>query len=81
MSDGILGQSTQTPDPHEEDRDVEAAHRELESLRAMEQDEETKRLNAEVPANLYDRFKAKCEQEGRSMSAVLREFLHVYATD
>lgn len=80
MSD-ILKQSAETPDPHEEDRDVEAAHRELESLRAMEETTDTKRLNAQVPEDLYDRFKAKCQQEGRSMSEVLREFLHVYATD
>lgn len=81
MSSGTLQQSTGVPDPHEEDHDVEAAHRELESLRSMEQVEETKRLNAQVPADLYDRFKAKCEQEDRSMSEVLREFLHVYTTD
>jgi hypothetical protein len=81
MSDGTLHQSAQTSDPHEEDAGVEAAHRELESLRAMEQAEDTKRLNAEVPADLYNRFRAKCEQEGRSMSEVLREFLHVYSTD
>lgn len=81
MPDGTLHQSTQTPDPHEEEADVEAAHRELESLRSMEQVEDTKRLNAEVPADLYNRFKEKCKQEGRSMSEVLREFLHVYTTD
>ena len=34
-----------------------------------------------VPAELYDRFKAKCEAEGRSMSKVLREFLYAYVTD
>jgi hypothetical protein len=76
-----LQQSSEVPDPHEEDHDVEAAHRELESLRSMEQVEDTKRLNAEVPADLYDRFKAKCEEQGRSMSAVLREFLHVYTDE
>jgi hypothetical protein len=81
MPDGVLGQSADTPDPHEEDHDVEAAHRELESLRSMEQVEDTKRLNAEVPAELYDQFKAKCKQEDRSMSEVLREFLRVYTTD
>jgi uncharacterized protein (DUF2267 family) len=53
----------------------------MEALRTMEEAEDTKRLNAEVPAGLYDQFKAKCEQEGRSMSEVLREFLHVYTTD
>lgn len=81
MSDGVLEKSAQTPDPHEEDHDIEAAHRRLERLRAMEQVEDTKRLNAEVPADLYDRFKQKCDREGRSMSAVLRQFLHVYTDD
>lgn len=81
MPDGPLSQSANTPDPHEEQQDIESAHRQLESLRAMEQVDETKRLNAEVPADLYDRFKTKCKQEGRSMSEVLREFLHVYSTD
>lgn len=76
-----LHQSAQTPAPHEEDRDVEAAHRQMKSLRAMEEVDETKRLNAEVPAALCDRFKAKCEREDRSMSEVLREFLHVYTID
>ena len=81
MSKGTLSQSANTPDPHEKKQDVEAAHRRIESLRTMEQVEETKRLNAEVPADLYDRFREKCEQEDRSMSEVLREFLHVYTTD
>jgi ribosome maturation protein Sdo1 len=81
MSEGTLSQSANTPDPHEEKQDVEAAHRKMEALRTMEEAEDTKRLNAEVPAGLYDQFKAKCEQEGRSMSEVLREFLHVYTTD
>lgn len=81
MPKGTLSQSANTPDPHEQDQDVEAAHRRIESLRAMEQVEETKRLNAEVPADLYDRFREKCEKEDRSMSEVLREFLHVYTTD
>lgn len=81
MADGILGQSTDTPDPHDEEQDVEAAHRQMEQLRAMEEVEKTKRLNAEVPAELYDAFKEKCEQQNRSMSEVLREFLHAYTTD
>jgi hypothetical protein len=81
MPEGTLSQSADTPDPHEEDQDIEAAHRKMEALRTMDEAEDTKRLNAEVQAELYDRFKAKCEREGRSMSEVLREFLHVYATD
>jgi hypothetical protein len=81
MTDGILDQSTDTPDPHDEEQGVEAAHRQMEQLRAMEEVEETKRLNAEVPEALYESFKEKCEQEDRSMSEVLREFLHAYATD
>jgi predicted DNA binding CopG/RHH family protein len=81
MSDGTLQHSKSVPDPHEEEQDVEAAHRKMEQMRAMDQAESTKRLNAQVPEELYDRFKAKCEQEGRSMSEVLREFLHAYTTD
>jgi predicted DNA binding CopG/RHH family protein len=81
MSDGILDQSTDTPDPHDEEQDVEAAHRQMEKLRAMEEVEETRRLNAEVPEDLYEAFKEKCDQEERSMSEVLREFLHAYTTD
>jgi Ribbon-helix-helix protein, copG family. len=81
MADGILNQSTDTPDPHDEEQDVEAAHRQIEQLRAMEEIEETKRLNAEVPEDLYEAFKEKCKREGRSMSEVLREFLHAYTTD
>jgi|APHM01.1.fsa_nt_gi Ribbon-helix-helix protein, copG family. len=81
MADGILNQSTDTPDPHDEEQDVEAAHRQIEQLRAMEEIEETKRLNAEVPEDLYKAFKEKCKREERSMSEVLREFLHAYTTD
>lgn len=81
MPDGVLDQSSNVPDPHEEEQDVEAAHRKMEKMRTMDQTEATKRLNAEVPAKLYNRFKSKCETEGRSMSEVLREFLHAYTTD
>lgn len=81
MSENTLNTASKVPDPHEEEQDVESAHRKMEELRTMEQVEETKRLNAEVPEELYDRFKAKCEQEDRSMSEVLREFLHAYTTD
>ena len=81
MADGVLGRSADTPDPHDEEHDIESAHRQMEQLRAMEEVQETKRLNAEVPEDLYDAFKEKCEREKRSMSAVLREFLHAYTTD
>jgi hypothetical protein len=78
---GILSSSQQVSDPRGDAGDVEQAHRRIEELRALEQAEDTTRLNAQVPTELYDRFKAKCKAEGRSMSSVLREFLYAYVTD
>lgn len=60
---------------------MEEAARRIETQRATEEDRDTTRLNAQVPTPLYERFKAKCQAEGRSMSEVLREFLTVYAAD
>lgn len=45
------------------------------------EDAETVRLNAEVPKRHYERFKRKCEQEGLSISEVVRRFVRVFAED
>lgn len=78
---GILDQSTQTPDPHDGSRDMEDTHRRIEAAFALQEDDETKRLNAEVPVDMYERFKAKCEREDRSMSEVIRAFVAYYSED
>ena len=44
-------------------------------------DEPTKRLNVDVPESLYERFKATCEAEGRSLSWVVRRMLEGYVSD
>jgi len=78
---GILDQSTQTPDPHDGTGDMEDTHRRIEAAFALQEGEETKRLNAEVPVEVYERFKAKCDREGRSMSEVIRAFVAYYSED
>lgn len=78
---GVLGQSADTPDPNEEKDDAERAHELLEQLQALEQSEDTTRLNAEVPTELYERFRKKCQREGVSMSEMIRRLVHVYVSD
>jgi hypothetical protein len=38
----------------------------------------TKRLNAEIPAGLHERFKAACKAEGTSMTDALVQLVETY---
>jgi TPP-dependent pyruvate/acetoin dehydrogenase alpha subunit len=38
----------------------------------------TKRLNAEIPAGLHERFKAACKAEGQSMTDALIQLVETY---
>jgi hypothetical protein len=73
---GILKQSADTPEGDK--TGVEQALEDVEREKALEEDEETRRLNAEVPAPLYEQFREKCQQEDVSMSEMLRRFLRHY---
>jgi hypothetical protein len=73
---GILKQSADTPEGDK--TGVEQALEDVEREQALEQDEETRRLNAEVPAPLYEQFREKCQREDVSMSEMLRRFLRHY---
>ena len=77
---GALHQAAETDDATAEDDPVEASLREMEAQSAA-MDSETMRLNAQVPRRLYERFKAKCERDERTMSSVLRDFLRAYVSD
>ena len=61
---GILSDATSTPDPRQEQPDVEQAHRRLEELRAMEQESETKRLNAQRPGGALRPFQGQMRSRG-----------------
>lgn len=73
---GILEESADTPEG--EKPDLEGALEEMEREKALEEEGETVRLNAEVPADLYRQFREKCQQEGVSMSEEIRRFLRHY---
>lgn len=48
-------------------------------LDAETRDEQpTKRLNAEVPSGLHERFKTTCKKEDKSMTDVLTQLLETY---
>lgn len=47
--------------------------------RAARGDDDEKRLNVRVPADLYDAFQSQCDDEGRSMTWVVTRFLEHYA--
>jgi len=78
---GILEQSANTPDPEEQKDSGEKTHALLEKLQALEQEQDTTRLNAEVPTELYERFREKCQREGISMSEMIRRLVHIYVSD
>jgi len=73
---GILEQSADTPEGDKSD--LERALEDMGREKALDEDEETVRLNAEVPAGLYQQFREKCQQEGVSMSEEIRRFLRHY---
>ena len=78
---GVLGESADTPDPEEQKDGAEQVVADVEKGRALEQSAETKRLNAPVPAPLYEQFRAKCQQDGVSMSDMVRRFVRAYVSD
>ena len=45
---------------------------------ALADDSITKRINAEIPLDLHNRFKAKCAVDGREMKEVLIEMIEEY---
>lgn len=48
-------------------------------LDAETRDEQpTKRLNAEIPSGLHERFKAACQSEGKSMTDVVTQLVETY---
>lgn len=48
-------------------------------LDAEAKDEQpTKRLNAEIPSGLHERFKAACQTEGKSMTNVVAQLVETY---
>lgn len=48
-------------------------------LDAETKDEQpTKRLNAEIPSGLHERFKAACKAEGQSMTDALTQLVETY---
>lgn len=48
-------------------------------LDAEAKDEQpTKRLNAEIPSGLHERFKAACNAEGQSMTDALTQLVETY---
>jgi hypothetical protein len=53
----------------------------VEKGRALEEDMETTRLNAPVPAPLYKQFREKCQREDVSMSEMVRRFVRAYVSD
>lgn len=62
----------------QEDRPTEDSVRDA-LLDAETRDEQpTKRLNAEIPSGLHERFKAACKAEGKSMTDALVQLLETY---
>lgn len=41
-------------------------------------DQPTKRLNAEIPTGLHERFKATCQAEEKSMTDVVTQLVETY---
>jgi len=61
-----------------EDRPTEDSVRDA-LLDAETKDEQpTKRLNAEIPSGLHERFKAACKAEGQSMTDALVQLVETY---
>lgn len=52
---------------------------EEEARAAAAGDEQTKRLNADLPKPLHDRFKARCKRQGRTIQWVARQLVEHYA--
>jgi hypothetical protein len=62
---------------------VEGATRRMMELRALEDssDVDTARFTMQLPEPLKRRFREACDRQGRDMSAVVREFMHLYTSD
>ena len=48
------------------------------NIPALADDSITKRINAEIPLDLHNRFKARCAVDGREMKEVLIELIDGY---
>jgi hypothetical protein len=83
MSKNVLKSSQdRREEKHSEDRGEATSDRDRlrdELLQDEAKDEQpTKRLNAEIPAGLHERFKAACNREGVSMTTALVQLLETY---
>jgi predicted HicB family RNase H-like nuclease len=80
MSKNILKRSQERREQKKSGDDGDTADAMREALLDSEARDEdpTKRLNAEVPARLHSRFKAACQDEGKSMTTVLVQLVEMY---
>jgi hypothetical protein len=70
------------PVPSDASGDAGTLHRKVLDLIAHhEESTEARTLTADVPPELFDRFEAKCRQNGRSMPEVLQALVAYYADD
>jgi TPP-dependent pyruvate/acetoin dehydrogenase alpha subunit len=83
MSDNLLTDAQKRREQSEseeeaEDRPTEDTVRDT-LLGAETKDEQpTKRLNAEIPSRLHERFKSACKAEGQSMTKALTQLVETY---
>jgi predicted HicB family RNase H-like nuclease len=80
MSKNTLKQSQQRREEKEE-REEGGSTDDLRDalLDAEAKDEQsTKRLNAEIPSGIHERFKAACQAEGKSMTNVVTQLVETY---
>lgn len=71
IRDASKQKQEQKTEPHDGKKEAEAA---------AAGEEPEKRLNVRLPESLHDRFKAKCEAEGRSMSWVVKQAIEDYVS-
>lgn len=78
LTDAQKRREEKKQDEGAEDRPTEDSVRDA-LLDAETRDEQpTKRLNAEIPTGLHERFKAACKADGKSMTDVLVQLLETY---
>ena len=81
MSKNILKQSqegrTDAQGSGEESSESDALRKAM-MKRELTGDGEEKRLNAQIPAGLHERFKQACQTEGKSMTTVLVGLLETW---
>jgi predicted HicB family RNase H-like nuclease len=65
-------------DPDEENSQSSEAMREALLESEAHDERATKRLNAEIPSGLHERFKEACKSEGISMTRALTQLVETY---